>query len=175
MVNKDWTFEEVLVANEDTLAKTPGRSASDPTLPLFQWLAFRSLEHCKEEFERDSYWLMTAIRICANHDLPLPEWAAKAYIKAYDAVNNAREKSWDVVFGKPYPKGRHLKATREKRMLKFAVLNEVNATLQNNPDTAIDEYLFEVVGEKFNIKKTLASEYYYEAKKQIDSWVIPRN
>lgn len=50
-------------------------------------------------------------------------------------------------------------------MLRFAVLNEITATLATNPDTPIDENLFEVVGKKFNIKKTLASEYYYDAKK----------
>ena len=32
----------------------------------------------------------------------------------------------------------------------------------------VDEFLFETVGEKYGIGKTLASEYYYDQKKQID-------
>ncbi len=164
MVNKDWTFEEALEANEADLAKTPGRSSDDPSLPLFKWMALQQLEGYREAFKTDSYYLMTAIRTCANHDLPLPEWAAKAYISAYDTINNAEKKSWDDVFGKPYPKGRHLNAINKKKRLRFAVFFAVEEKAKSLP---IDEGLFEEVGKKFNIQKTLASEYYYEAKKII--------
>ncbi|HET7831818.1 MAG TPA: hypothetical protein VFK88_02525 [Gallionella sp.] len=164
MVNKNWTLEEALAANEAALLKDPERSDSDPTLPFFQWAALRKLDDYEKNFVADGYWLMTAIRTCANHDLPLPEWAAKAYIKAYDTVNNARAKSWDAVFGNPFPKGRHLNADRKRRMLTFAVWNEVTKMLSMKPNTALDEGLFETVGKKFAIGKTLASEYYYTAK-----------
>lgn len=164
MVNENWTLEEAIAANELALTAMPGRSASDPTLPLFQWFALSKLQILGQKFEHDSYLLMTAIRICANHDLPLPEWASKAYVKAYDEVNNARKKTWDEVFGKPYAKGRNLNAIRKKRTCMFAVLNAVNAELQANPSTAIDAALFETVGKQFNIGKTLAGEYYYAAK-----------
>lgn len=169
MVDKDWTLEDALAANEADLAKDPKRSFADPTLPLYQWFALQQLEYYESLFRDDSYYLMTAIRTCANHDLPLPAWVSKAYIQAYDAVNNASEKSWDKVFGRPYKKGLHLKSIRQKRLLKFAVLNEVTATLAMKPSTPIDECLFETIGEKFNIKKTLASEYYYDAKKTIEN------
>jgi hypothetical protein len=167
MVNKDWTFEEALRANQEELNKTPGRSSSDPALPLIQWWTLSELEYCKGQYESDTYWLMTAIRLCANHELPLPEWAAKAYIKAYDTVHNAREKSWDKVFGKPYKKGSNLNAIRKKRNLEFAVLNSITNKLQNNPNTPIGVILFDEVGGEFSIGSSLVSEYYYAAKKRL--------
>lgn len=169
MVNKNWTLEEAQAANDAALKASPARPYGDPTLPLYQWMALQMMEEYKKYFEQDRYWLMTTIRTCANHDLPLPEWAAIAYIKAYDTVNNARAKSWSVVFGDPYPKGQHLSAIRKRRMFKLAVWYEVQNTLVENPEKPIDEYLFESVGKKFSIGKTLASEYYYAVKKSKDS------
>ncbi len=164
MINKDWSSEKAVIAHEAALKADPSRSNSDPTLPLYQWIALHELDIYAGLYKEDEYYLMTAIRVCANHDLPLPGWAAKAYITAYDAVNNAREKSWDKVFGSPYPKGAHLNAIRKKRMLSVAVLNEINLIKSMDPNVKIDDYLFETVGKKFGIGKSLANEYYYSAK-----------
>lgn len=76
---------------------------------------------------------------------------------------NCREKSWDVVFGAPFPKGANIRARRKKRTLMFAVLNEVRRIRDSDPERTIDAHLFEEVGAKFNIGKTLADEYYYAA------------
>ena len=48
--------------------------------------------------------------------------------------------------------------------LKFAVFVAATKMLKENPNMPIDEYLFEIVGGKYAIGKTLAAEYYYEAK-----------
>jgi hypothetical protein len=166
MIDKNLSLDEANAEHEKFLANNPNMSYADPSLPLFQWAALNDLEHMKEVFEKgDSYLLMTAIRVCACHSLPLPNWAASAYIKAYDSVNNARDKSWDSVFGLPYKKGTHLSAIRKKRVTKVKVWIEIKDILKKNPKTAIDEALFESVGKKNNIGKTLASEYYYEAVK----------
>lgn len=166
MVNKDWTSEEAWAANQAALQENPSRPWTDPTLPLKQWFALQELDICHKNYEKHPYLLMTAIRICANHELPLPEWAATAYIRAYDTVNNARAKSWDTVFGNPYPKGKHLSAIRKKRMNGVAVWNEITRIRQMDPDIPIDEELFEIVGKKLGLGKTLASEYYYDEKKK---------
>ncbi len=167
-VNPEWTLEEAIAENDKALADNPARESYDPTLPLFQWFTLKRLEECRESFHcGDKYELMHAIRICANHDLPLPEWAAMAYIKAFDTVLNARAKSWDEVFGAPYPKHSHMNAIKKRRELKFGVLNRVNEIRAREPKTPIDEALFELVGQEFNIGKTLAAEYYYSAKKQM--------
>lgn len=162
-VNPEWTLEEAKAANEKALAESPGRSFADPTLPIAQWLGLKSLEKCHSRYESgDKLELMRAIRICANHDLVMPEWVWKGYITAFDTVLGARAKSWDDVFGMPWPKGTNLNAVRKKRDLKFAVWNEVCDIRQRSPETPIDVELFAQVGRKFNLGKTLASEYYYE-------------
>ncbi|SDA27050.1 hypothetical protein SAMN05216315_1325 [Nitrosospira sp. Nsp18] len=168
MVNKDWTGKEAWAANQSALEENPSRSWTDPTLPYSQWFALQELDTCQQNYENDPYFLMTAIRICANHQLPLPDWAAKSYIKAYDNVNQARAKSWNSVFGNPYPKGRHLSAIRKKLMYQVAIWNEITLIRQMEPDTPVDENLFETVGKKFGLGKTLASEYYYSEKKRFE-------
>lgn len=161
-----WTAREALDATKRALADSPGRSDADPTLPVFQWAALHTLEACQEAYQAgNEFELMHAIRVCANHDLPLPEWTARAFIKGYDTIANAREKSWDKVFGAPYPKGAHLHATRKKRVLKFAVWNRVQEIRAREPEVPIDESLFASVGHEFNIGKTRAAEFYYEAEK----------
>lgn len=41
------------------------------------------------------------------------------------------------------------------------------------PDTPIDEAFFERIGKEFNLGKTLAAEYYYDAKRMF-SRRLPR-
>ena len=108
---------------------------------------------------------MQAIRECARCDFVMPPWVGSAYIKAFDTILNYKSKDWNEVFGSPIPKNANLNALRKKRRLRFAVLNEVNNILSRNPWQPIDVGLFEEVGKKFCIGKTLAQEYYYSAKK----------
>lgn len=161
--NISWTAEEALEA--DKLAGSPF-SKSDPTGPFGQWCGLNMLEEQRQLFENgDRFALMLAIRVCANHDLPLPEWVSRAYIRAFDRVLNYHSKSWDEVFGNPVPKGVHLSALRKRRKLMFGVFNRVHGLLSASPDMPIDEALFEKVGKEFNIGHSLASEYYYAAKR----------
>ena len=84
------------------------------------------------------------------------------YIRAFDKVLNLRVKSWDEAFGAPLPKGARLQDRRRHRELGPAVWLEVRQLLNSLSPPAIDEALFEQVGQKFGIKKTLAQEIYYE-------------
>ncbi|WP_137719956.1 hypothetical protein [Methylobacillus flagellatus] len=166
MVSKDWTFEQVQAEHDRVLAANPELSDADPKLPLFQWAALHQLDQYEGLFKDDGYWLMTAIRTCASHDLPMPRWVAKEFIKGYDQVNNARAKSWNTVFGLPYPKGSHLSAIRKKREFAGRIWLDIRNILNREPDTPIDEVLFESVGKPYGIGKTLASEYYYYWKQK---------
>lgn len=164
----DWTLEEAWQANQKTLDENPDRPWTDPTLPFSQWCGLKELEAARSKYERgNKFELMRAIQICATHELVLPEWASKAYIYAYMKIVRAREKSWDSVFGAPYPKGTHLHAIRKKLSLQYAVWNEIRGIQDASLDVPIDETLFEDVGKKFNLGKTLASEYYYEVAKRM--------
>lgn len=159
-----WTIEQASEAQ--TAAEKAGEAG--PTTPLFRWAASKRLEFEAKRFNGgDKMALLAAIRICANHDLPLPPWTSSAYIAAYDRVLNCRAKSWDSVFGKPYPAGVHLAARRKRREKSFAVYNEVKRILASAPDTPIDEHLFERVGKPLGLGKTLAGEFYYAVEKQM--------
>lgn len=169
VANPDWTFEEAKDEHARVLDLDPSRSDADPTLPFFQWAAFQTIKQLEAVFNGGGEWaLMRAIFECAKCELPLPEWVAKAYLRAYHKVAQCEEKSWDAVFGKPYPKGTNLEALKKKRNLKFAVFNTIISAVKSDPDTAIDAGLFEKVGREFNIGKTLAEEYYREASKVLE-------
>lgn len=134
-------------------------------MPLHQWKAFRKLAACKDAFIKgDELELMRAIHICAKHGLAMPEWVSEAYSTAFDKIANADAKSWGAVFGSPYPKGAHLAAIRKKKLNMGKVWLEVECGLGMVPGTAIDERLFEQIGNKLGLGKTLVAEYYYEAR-----------
>jgi hypothetical protein len=124
----------------------------------------QSLEQERARFEAgDRMALFAAIRVCANFDLPLPEWASRAFIAGYDKVLNCRARSWDEAFGQPYLKGANLAATRKRRTLRTAVWNDVMAAIKRDPERPVDESLFEEVGKAHATGKTLTAELYYEA------------
>jgi len=157
----DWTAIQASEATE------PTKDWNDPTQPFYRWAAHHDLaERCKLFESGDVFQLMHAIRICANHDMPLPEWVSRAYISAYDRVVSAQAKTWGDVFGQPYPKGIHLNAVKKRRNLIPAVWVAVRSILDMEPGTPIDGMLFERVGKKLNIGKSQAAEFYYEAKRR---------
>jgi hypothetical protein len=161
-----WTLEQAIAEQQET---GPGqRDIFDPTGPIYRWDALQKLEALERNFAKgDNFALLHAIRICANHDLVIPEWAARAYIKRFDAVLNCETDSWDGAFGRPYPNGVHLSKARQRRKLRFAVYARVRELLKANPKRPIDEGLFEEVGDKFDIGKTLCGRLYYEAKRMV--------
>ncbi|MDO9599539.1 MAG: hypothetical protein Q7J47_17610 [Azoarcus sp.] len=168
MANYDplWTAEQAHAASLEESARLGRDGVEGPNSAFFQWYAHHVLvAYGKQYAEGDKFALMAAISECARADLPLPEWAARAYLSAFQSVVGAKSKSWDKVFGEPYPKGTQLAPLAKKRNMKFAVWIRVNGILGSEPGVAIDTGLFERVGKEFNLGKTLASEYYYEAKR----------
>jgi hypothetical protein len=113
----------------------------------------------------DGFAMLAAIYKCANRDLVMPEWLAREFIRRYYLVLSCRADSWDDAFGRPYPKNARLHALRKQRELKPAVWLEVQAILHREPETAIDAQLFERVGAKLHLGKTLTEKYYRNAIK----------
>ena len=139
-----------------------------PEDPLFQYFAVRKCNALKSEVDLGSgFAVLAAVRICGTHGLVMPLWLVYAFNRRYDAVNNFRALSWDdsESFGRPYPKGTNKSAKRKAGLLRFGVLNAINAIRQSEEETAIDKGLFERVGSQFGIGATLTEEYYYAAKK----------
>ena len=141
---------------------------TSPTNPIFQWANAQYINESRKRIEAgDGFEVLACIRRCVTSGLIAPKWLGMEFNKRYDAVLNCRAKSWDddIAFGMPYKKGTNISALRKKRILSLAVYNEIRSMLIINPNTPIDEGLFETVGKKFNLGKTLTSEYYYEQKK----------
>lgn len=149
---------------ESILAQDPRRTIADPTLPIYQHTARKEIEAEEARFAAgDRTALMAAIRICANHELMMPEWVARGFIRSYDAVLNCRVSSWDEAFGRPIPKGAHLNARKKRRL--YAPLVRMEVARLHKGGTPIDEAMFEAVGKKFGLGKTLASSYYYGSRR----------
>lgn len=135
-------------------------------------VAVARLDEYQRKYEAgDGMALLGAIRICANYDLPLPAWAAEAYISAYDTVLNCRSNSWDDVFGKPYH-GKHLEKRRERLELQSKVWLRVRELRNHDPDIPLNgnrekDGALEIVAEECDIKRTLCSELYYEMQKLV--------
>ena len=135
---------------------------------LFQFFA---VQHCialREEVEEDGsgFAVLSAVRQCGTYGLVMPDWLVYAFNRRYDAVLNFRALSWDdpESFGRPYPKGTNRAAKRKKRVLSFAIFNDVRFFVESQPGTPIDKALFERVGGEHAIGATLAEEYYRHAK-----------
>jgi hypothetical protein len=67
-----------------------------------RWLEFFRKQYV-EEGKRLA--IIEAIRRCAIRKLPLPDWAAEAFVDCYNKVMGYEVASWDDVFGNPLPKG----------------------------------------------------------------------
>jgi hypothetical protein len=188
VVEKDWTVEQVMEAQRQ--AQANGLGFSDPSGPVSQWDGLHRLDQLERQFTAgDEAALLEAIAVCARHDLVIPEWAAVAYLRAYLRVIHFETDSWDVAFGRPHPRGIHLRKAQKRRQLRFQVYNHVRAMLNardykwervtpvpinvsaavayidsygDPPDIGIGDELFDLVGEEFGIHKTLCSKLYYE-------------
>lgn len=160
----EWTFEQAQEEQREFASGLPSNLS-----PIHIWSAFRDLELLEDEYKKtdNGFTVLAAVRKCANHDLVMPDWLVKAFIKRYDTVLNCRAESWDTVFNRPYKKGLHLSALRRKRMSEFQVFLEICRTIENDPSIAISKSLFEEVGKKFNLGTTLAEEYYRSAVKKV--------
>jgi len=160
---KEWTVHEAKAAQRKF--ERAGGDPVDPAGPLFQWSNLHTLDELEARHGKgDRMALMIAIRICANHDLVLPQWAALAYIRAFDAVYNYRTASWDEVLGRQLAKGGKLKAQRQRLELRFHVHSEVCAA--HRLGQPIDEGLFDTVGRKFEINGSTARDYFYDVNRK---------
>lgn len=168
--NSNWTFDEAYAEHSQWLIANPDKK-SHPAAPLYQWFALQKLNQLEACFaDGDEFALMDAIHECAKHDLVLPEWAARAYLKGYYAVVNARSKSWDEVFGSPYPPRVKLHNARTNRVNGAIIYDLVNQILMDEPKTPIDRGLFERVGKMVNVSDSQAEKLYYKEKK---NWSFP--
>jgi hypothetical protein len=122
----------------------------------------RWLEYFRKQYveEGKRLALTDAIRRCAIRKLPLPAWAADAFVDCYDKVMGYEVASWDDVFGNPLPDGMHRRTARLLKEKARYVVMLVDQEHHRN-GRAKDDQLFEEVGKQFGIGKTLCKKLYY--------------
>lgn len=108
--------------------------------------------------------LMLALLFCAKCRIAMPDWVDWELHQAWHRFVNRTADDLGEAFGIQWPKGKHKAAYQKKRRLEFDVYNRVRKS-----GRPIDDQLFEDVGRELNIGKRLASEYYYSAKKKLNS------
>ena len=120
----------------------------------------------------DNNALIKAIRHCGNEKLVMPEWVVDGFFKATNDIYGLKVKSLDEAFGMSWPKGKQFPAAKKAHEIGVSVYSRVRELSQSMP---IDEFLFEMVGEEFNIGKTKVSEYYYSNKAWMKKASDPEN
>jgi hypothetical protein len=125
------------------------------------------LKKCEEALLRtnDQIHVLHAIAVCATSGQVIPEWATKQFLKSYYAIVNRRAASWDDVFGRPLEKRQRLETARRHRLLGIQVKMQVQ--FLRDKGEPLDEYLFEGVGNKLGIGKTLVSQLWYGKPKRL--------
>lgn len=116
----------------------------------------------KDSFESgDKSMLLLTVVLCLQAGLPVPNWAIKALVQAYNDVKGYKHASWDSVFGRPHPKGAKLQALQKHREIAAAIWERVRERQAAGEPTKWD--LFDEVGEEFDVSATVAKDIYYQS------------
>lgn len=152
----NWTIEEARVAD-----------SNGPLSPFFQWAGWQQLEQYQKRYEAgDKQSLFAALRTCACHGLPMPEWLARAFSRSHDDWLSYRKPSLDEAFDVAIPKGAHINKLKKLRRLNVAIplkVQELRSNGANGEARPIDEALFNDVGAEFNISGSQARDIYYKS------------
>ena len=118
----------------------------------------------------NQFALLLAIRNCARWGQPIPSWAARGFDAAFLRVYRGECGSWDDVLGRPHPR-KHLPELASRRALLFRVydaVEEIRGSRSGQQKVSLQE-AYELVGEKFGIKKTLVGEWHREGRKIVNA------
>ena len=145
-----------------------------PNEPLYQYVAVCEVLELRSVIESHSEQsglaVLQAVAECARTGLHMPEWLAYVFLKRYRAVATyADAKSWDdpKSFGRPYKKGANIAAIRKARYTGMKVYVKVTELRMKEPSPPLDAAIREVAS-KCGVGETLAEEYYYKHKKELE-------
>lgn len=170
--SENWSEEEAVKQHEQWLAD--GKPDSRSRGPYETWCGLKNLARLQLKYEAgEKGAILEAVACCALNDLEMPQWLAWGFLKAYRAVRHFEAGKWDDIFGPAHPKGTRLEARKNKRQRELLVFQYMQSILAAEPDTKIDAGLFERVGPKFGIGKTLADEYCYSVAKWLGEPMRP--
>jgi hypothetical protein len=103
----------------------------------------------------DAIWIC----LCRPEPVPAPAWVQAAVSNAWMGLVGARIKSWDEVFGPPWPKGTNVSRLRWKYERAPFVWKRARELIASGHAT--DDTLFEEVGRLCATGPRQAKELYY--------------
>jgi hypothetical protein len=117
----------------------------------------------KRSFESgDKSTLLWTIYACLEMRRPIPEWLRVAFLNAYEARERFEIRSWDEVFGRPVPKGTHLRPNKREAEFRSIIVEHVEALAAKQK---VNKELFKEVGKEWGINATRVSEIYYSNRR----------
>ncbi len=147
----EWTAEQAFAAGAD-----------GPKSAFHRWAAWHLMLEYQAPYEAGrNVNLFAALRLCACHDLPMPDWVADAYVRGYQRWNSYDAPSLDEAFGVKAPKGSHIARLRKHSKLRLIVPLKVRELQRQG--RAIDESLFRDVGLALNVSGSTARDAYYKS------------
>lgn len=153
------TLEEAMAAyRTDTTSPPHAR-------PHMQWAAAQGITAARHDIESGSgVAVIDAVAKCVQCDLVAPDWLARAFLRRWRMVKDARVDSWDHddAFGAPFPKGSQLAAIRRRRSNRIAIHNIVSSFVRMNPDEPLDPH-WDDFGRQIGEGRTRAQELHAEA------------
>lgn len=142
------------------------------TGPLFRTVALETLAELERKFAAGDEWaLVSALNECAVHDLVMPDWLAREWLRRSRAVMFYKAASWDDVLPPIKPKGRKLAALRDEWVWALPVVQAVHAAtgpaVPLEKRAAIDEQLFDELARRHGwpFSGAKAKGLYYAARK----------
>lgn len=145
MADPNWTHDEAWAAQE-TFEAEGGRRGG----PLFQWLAFKSLNELQESFlAGDKSSVLEAIDLCATYDVTMPPWLTSAFRNLYAGAMKGATGSWDETFGGRPAKGRHLKREHSNLINQYRVKKAIEQARERGE--AMNNELFDRIGRELGV------------------------
>lgn len=141
-----------------------------------KWTGWNRLQILERRyFDGDRFALLKAVEECLTCGFKPPEWVSSSFRYRLLRIEWGEVVSLDDAFGSPYPKGTHVKGLDERFRLQRNVHRMVSTLRNRKPgdraERALDDGLFEEVGEAFGIGKTKAKKLYYDECARNDEWM----
>jgi hypothetical protein len=135
-------------------------------------LTARVLRELRKRHEAgDNASLLHAVDFAARAGMRLPGWVVQAFCRCYEDWAMFRAPTLDAAFGVPRKKGMHVKTREIRERLKARVVLEVmRERRKSDPPTPLGDALFENVGKRLGVSRSVASDLYYGTPDNPNPW-----
>jgi len=139
---------------KEAIAESELQGQGQYGLPLRQWLAARRILTAKEAIlnGQESLPLMEAVHDCLKYGLSAPSWLTEKFYSSLFLLYSAQENTLDGAFGKPFPKGKHVKSIMNNEILRHSIFFYVSKAVKEGK--SINKGFWEEVSTHFTGKDT---------------------